>query len=73
MSRVGESPAVVELLLTPLEAARSLKICEKTLQKIKNAGGIAYVPFGRSVRFSVDELKAYIARNSVLACSACNS
>lgn len=52
------------LLLTPKEAAKSLSICERTLYDLTRRGELKSVKIGRSVRYSVDELKNWI-RNSL--------
>ena len=52
------------LLLSPRDAAKALSISEKTLFNYTKAGDIPVVRIGRAVRYSLDDLKAWIARRS---------
>lgn len=52
------------LLLTPREAARSLGVSEKTLYNYTRCGEIPVVRIGRAVRYSLEDLKAWIQRAS---------
>lgn len=53
------------LLLTPDEAARQLSICPKSLWSLTvPRGPIRCVRLGRSVRYSVDALREFIAQQS---------
>ena len=52
------------LLLSPREAAKALSICERTLFSLTKAGEIRAVRIGRCVRYSLDELQAWIERAS---------
>ena len=58
------------LLLTPKEAAKSLKICERHLRSLKKGRKIPYVPIGGCVRYDVRDLLAYIDQQKIgaLAC-----
>lgn len=50
------------LLLTPRDAAETLSVCEKTLWSLTHPRGpIRCVRLGRSVRYSVDALREFIA------------
>lgn len=50
-------------LLKPLDAARTLAVCEKTLWNMSQPRGpIPCVRIGRSVRYCVDDLRAFIER-----------
>jgi len=50
------------LLLTGGEAAKQLKICEKTLKTLARAGKAPKpIRFGRSVRWNAEELRAWLA------------
>ena len=55
---------VEHLLLTPREAAESLGICERTLYGLTKQGELPVVRIGRAVRYSVDDLKAWIKKSS---------
>lgn len=51
-----------KLLVTSREAARMLSICERTLWTLTNTGLLGAVRIGRSVRYAVTDLEAYIDR-----------
>jgi excisionase family DNA binding protein len=53
-----------KLLLTAREAAKSLSVCERTLYELTRSGQIPVVRIGRSVRYSVDDLKKWIQKRS---------
>jgi len=61
---------VTPLLVSPRQAARMLSVCERTLYSLTKAGEIAAVRRGRLVRYSVDELRAWIERASEKKCEA---
>jgi excisionase family DNA binding protein len=50
-----------KLLLTPREAAKTLSLSTRTLYNLRQTGELRAVQVGRSVRFSVDDLKSWIA------------
>jgi excisionase family DNA binding protein len=52
------------LLLSPREAAKALCICEKSLWTLTKRGEIPAVRIGRSVRYSLDDLKKWIQGRS---------
>ncbi len=52
------------LLLTPRDAARALSICERTLYGLTKAGELPVIRIGRAVRYSLDDLKAWIKKSS---------
>ena len=52
------------LLLTPREAAKALSVCERTLFGLTKAGELPVVRIGRAVRYSLDDLKAWIKESS---------
>lgn len=56
------------MLITPREAAKLLSVCERTLYMLTKTGQIPAVRIGRSVRYSVNELEAWIARASEKKC-----
>ena len=54
-----------KLLLTPDEAAQQLSVCPKSLWSLTAPRGpIKCVRLGRSVRYSVDALREFIAQQS---------
>lgn len=55
----------VRLLLTPREAAETLSVCEKSLWSLTAPRGpLKCVRLGRSVRYSLDALREFIAQQS---------
>jgi excisionase family DNA binding protein len=54
----------VRLLLSPRDAAKALCVCEKTLWTLTKQGEIPVVRMGRSVRYSLDDLKLWITDRS---------
>ena len=52
------------LLLTPRDAAKSLSICERRLYGLTKAGELPVVRIGRAVRYGVEDLKAWIEKQS---------
>lgn len=52
----------MKLLLTPREAAAALSLSERTLWTLTQAGDVPSLKIGRSVRYDVNELRAWIAR-----------
>jgi excisionase family DNA binding protein len=56
----GPSPAGARLLLTPREAAGALSVCEKTLWSLTKRGELPAVRIGRSVRYDLADLRAFI-------------
>lgn len=50
----------VRLLLTPPEAAKALSVSTRTLWSLTNSGEIGHVKIGRLVRYSLDDLQAFI-------------
>jgi hypothetical protein len=54
-----------KLLLTPREAAETLSVCEKSLWSLTAPRGpLKCCRLGRSVRYSVDALREFIAQQS---------
>lgn len=47
-------------LLTEAEAAQALSVCTRTLRKARQEGKLSYVLIGRSVRYTVSDLEAFI-------------
>ena len=60
----NENQIIGPLLLTPKEAAKTLSICERTLYGLTKRGELPAVRIGRAVRYSVDDLKAWIKKSS---------
>lgn len=64
------SPATTtppQLLVDAREAARLMSIGERTLWSLTNRGVIGCVRIGRSVRYSVSALDAFIAKQTTQA------
>ncbi len=59
-----------DVLATPDEAAKLIKINASTLQKWRSTGenSIPFVKIGRSVRYRVSDLKAYVDSHVIGAC-----
>ena len=57
------NPDSLVLLLTPRQAAAALAISERTLWSKTKVGEIPAVRVGRAVRYCVDDLQGWIARN----------
>lgn len=56
---------VEPLLVTPKEAAKMLRLCERTLRSLKKAGQIPCVPIGGSMRYDVADLRAFIESKKI--------
>lgn len=56
--------SVEPLLISPREAARLLSISQRTLWKLTQDGVIPRVKMGRSVRYSVEGLRQWLAEHS---------
>jgi len=57
---------IERLLLKPREAAQALSLCEKSLYNLTKRSEIPAVrfgPHGRTVRYDVEDLKAWIRNN----------
>lgn len=52
------------LLMTTAEAAKSLRICEKTLRNLVAGGRVKPVRIGTAVRFAPSELARFIDASS---------
>ena len=57
-----EPPGSLKLLLRPVEAANALGISPRTLWTLAERGEIPRIRIGRAVAFSVESLRAFIAR-----------
>lgn len=62
--RDPNNTAVLPLLYTVPVAARMLAISERKLWQLTKDGDIQVVNFGRSVRYRVDDLVAWIDANT---------
>lgn len=60
-----KSSPVTPLLVTAREAAAMLAISERTLFSITASGELSRVQLRRAVRYSVEDLRAYIDRQRV--------
>ena len=49
-------------LLSEADAAKYLSICPRTLWGLRASGEIAFLRVGRSIRYDVNDLNAFIAR-----------
>ncbi|NLG44290.1 MAG: helix-turn-helix domain-containing protein [Phycisphaerae bacterium] len=57
-----QAPKVAQLLLKPAEAAKALGIGPRTLWGLTAAGEISCVRIGRSVRYALPDLEAWIEK-----------
>ncbi len=55
-------PQAAPLLVSHREAARMLAVCERTLYSLVQAHEIPVVQIGRGVRYSVEDLKAWVKK-----------
>jgi hypothetical protein len=58
-----KTPMIKPQLLSERDAATWLGVCPRTLWAIRASGKIPYVRFDRGIRYDVDDLRAYVARN----------
>lgn len=49
------------ILLTEVEAAERLNLCQRTLRKARQSGQLHYIAIGRSVRYTIDDLESFVA------------
>ncbi len=59
----NSNPVPTALLLTPRQTAEALAISSRKLWSLTAGGEIACVRIGRSVRYSPDDLRAWIDAN----------
>ncbi len=52
-----------KILLTPADASEALSISPRKLWSLTAGGEIPCVRIGRSVRYCIDDLRAYVQRN----------
>jgi len=65
-----EGPAMSEqLLLKPAEAAKAMAISERKLWSLTAGREIPCVRIGKAVRYSPDDLRAYIERQKIPSCA----
>lgn len=55
-------PAPEPLLVNARQAGRMLSVCERTIFNLVARGELRAIHIGKSVRFAVEDLKAWIAR-----------
>jgi excisionase family DNA binding protein len=60
LARKETGSGLAILLLKPPEAAKVLRISERTLWELKKQGEIRHVQIGRSVRYDPRDLQAWI-------------
>ena len=70
MSIGQQTKAVERLLLTSREAAESRGICERTLYGLTKSGELPVIRIGRAVRYSVDDIRAWIKKSKKFSESA---
>jgi len=68
MSRTSRQ-SIPPLLVSPREAAKLLSVCEKTLWTLTQRGDIPCLRIGRAVRYSMEDLRAWIAGRSEKKCA----
>lgn len=61
MGNVPSSASADKLLVDIPEAARLLSVCPRTVWTLKDRGELPTVRIGRSVRFRVADLEAFVA------------
>jgi excisionase family DNA binding protein len=68
-NEIGEQTEMIEtshlvepLLVTQREAAKRLMLCEKTIYSAVKAGELPCVRIGKAKRFTLEDLKNWIAR-----------
>jgi excisionase family DNA binding protein len=61
----NETAELVKLLTTP-EAAQRLGVSKRTLQELAAERKIAFIKFGRNVRFAIEDLDKFIASHRSL-------
>ena len=64
-------PGIEPILLAPRQAARALSVCEKTLYNLTKRGELPVVRIGRAVRYSLDDLRTWIQRQSARSEKSC--
>lgn len=57
----GDRKQIEQLLLTEQEAAGSLAISPKTLERMRKRGEIGFIQIGRCVRYELQSLLDYIS------------
>ncbi len=58
--KANNNPAYSPLLLTPEQAAKDLAISPRKLWALTKSGEIRHIRIGRLVRYSLDDLRAWI-------------
>lgn len=49
-----------QALLTEAQAAEALQLCPRTLRKARQEGRLRYVKYGRSIRYSPDDIAQFV-------------
>ncbi len=57
-----QDPTPEPLLVNARQAGRMLSVCERTIFNLVARGELKAIHIGKSVRFAVEDLKAWIAR-----------
>jgi len=66
----GNQNTTEKFLLTPRETAAAMGICERTLYGLTKAGELPVVRIGRAVRYSMDDIRAWIKKSKKFSESA---
>lgn len=65
MKTTKQTVTAHQQLLTSRQAAKWLGLCERSLWSLAHSGEIPTVKMRRSVRYDVDDLRAYVASRKV--------
>lgn len=60
------------LLLTAREVAKSLAVSPRTVWALTASGALACVRIGRAVRYDVEDLRAFVARQKEMSATETN-
>ena len=63
MNQLGSTTS--PLLVDPREASRLLCVCEKALWNLTKRGELPAVRIGRSIRYDLVDIRAYISRSKI--------
>lgn len=61
-------PELPPLLVNAKQAGRMLSVCERTIFNLVGRGELRAIHIGKSVRFAVEDLKAWIRRAAEKKC-----
>ncbi len=60
---LNAGPEFHQQLLTESAAAKWLSVSARTLWSLRDSGKIDFIRIGRSVRYDVDDLRAFVVNN----------